>query len=69
MIVIKSGPQFNKIYADKAFDQWGTPSNEDIRIVDEWTDINIPDDAERYDSQPHSHFAEFIVKSIVESWS
>jgi len=50
MIVIKSGPQFNKIYADKAFDQWGTPSNEDIRIVDEWTDINIPDDAERYDA-------------------
>jgi hypothetical protein len=50
MIVIKSGPEFNKIYADKAFDRWGAPTGKDVRIVDEWTDINIPDNAERYDA-------------------
>ena len=50
MIVIKDGPEFNKIYADKAFDKWGTPTNTDIRIVENWNDFRIPDDAERYDA-------------------
>tara|TARA_B100000780_G_scaffold230663_1_gene170418 strand:+ start:1574 stop:2836 length:1263 start_codon:yes stop_codon:yes gene_type:complete len=50
MIVIKSGPEFSKIYADKAFDKWGAPTDKDIRIVEEWTDIDIPDHAERYDA-------------------
>ena len=50
MIVIKDGIEFNKIYADKAFDYWGSPTNADIRIVEEWNDFNIPDDAERYDA-------------------
>ena len=36
MIVIKSGPEFSKIYADKAFDKWGAPTDKDIRIVEEW---------------------------------
>ena len=50
MIVIKDGPQFNKIYADKAFDKWGNPSDEDIRIVENWKDLKIPDSAEKYDA-------------------
>lgn len=50
MIVIKNGPEFSKIYADKAFDKWGSPTNEDIRIIEEWTDFDIPADAERYDA-------------------
>ncbi len=50
MIVIKDGPQFNKIYADKAFDKWGTPIDNDIRIVEDWNDIEIPDNAETYDA-------------------
>ena len=50
MIVIKDGPEFSKIYADKAFDKWGSPINEDIRVVEEWTDFDIPADAERYDA-------------------
>ena len=58
MIVIKDGPNFNKIYADKAFDKWGLPvagirfvePEKDIRVVEEWSDIDIPDDAERYDA-------------------
>ena len=50
MIVIKDGPQFSKIYADKAFDKWGAPTHTDIRIVEEWTDFDIPNDAERYDA-------------------
>jgi len=50
MIVIKDGPEFSKIYADKAFDKWGSPINEDIRIVEEWTNFDIPVNAERYDA-------------------
>ena len=50
MIVIKDGPEFNKIYADKAFDKWGAPLNKDIRIVEDWDDFDIPSDAEKYDA-------------------
>ena len=58
MIVIKDGPNFNKIYADKAFDKWGLPiagirfvePEKDIRVVEEWTDIDIPANAERIDA-------------------
>jgi hypothetical protein len=50
MIVIKDGPAFHKIYADKAFDKWGAPTGEDIRIVEDWNDIAIPNDAEKYDA-------------------
>ena len=49
MIVIKDGPEFSKIYADKAFDKWGAPTREDIRIVEEWNDFNIPTNAEKID--------------------
>jgi hypothetical protein len=50
MIVIKDGPAFHKIYADKSFDKWGAPTGEDIRIVEDWNDIAIPNDAEKYDA-------------------
>ena len=50
MIVIKDGPEFHKIYADKAFDKWGAPTGEDIRIVEDWDDFAIPNDAEKYDA-------------------
>ena len=40
---------FSKIYADKAFDKWGAPTREDIRIVEEWNDFNIPINAEKID--------------------
>jgi hypothetical protein len=58
MIVIKDGPYFNKIYADQAFNEWGLPiaglkftqSDQDIRVVEEWTDIDIPDDAIKIDA-------------------
>jgi hypothetical protein len=50
MIVIKDGPEFNKIYASVAFDQWGNPLSNDIRIVDEWDDIDIPNNSLRYDA-------------------
>lgn len=50
MIVIKDGPQVNRIYADKAFDKWGSPTDEDIRIVEDWNDIDIPEDAEKYNA-------------------
>ena len=50
MIVIKDGPEFHKIYADKAFDKWGAPTGEDIRIVEDWNDFAIPKDAEKYDA-------------------
>ncbi len=50
MIVIKDGPEFSKIYADKAFDKWGAPTREDIRIVEEWTDFDVPSDAEKIDA-------------------
>ena len=50
MIVIKDGPEFSKIYADKAFDKWGAPTTEDIRIVEEWNDFNVPSDAEKIDA-------------------
>jgi hypothetical protein len=50
MIVIKDGPQFNKIYADKAFDKWGNPVDEDIRIVEDWSDFPIPDNAQQFDA-------------------
>jgi len=51
MIVIKSGKNFAKVYADKAFDKWGTPTDADIRIVENWCDIKIPDTAEMIDSE------------------
>jgi len=51
MIVIKSGKNFSKVFADKAFDKWGTPTGEDIRTVDDWHDINIPDSAEKIDAE------------------
>ena len=58
MIVIKDGPNFNKIYADKAFDKWGLPvaglkftdPDKDIRVVEEWTDMDIPEDAIKIDA-------------------
>ena len=50
MIVIKSGKNFPTVYADKAFDEWGTPTDTDIRIVDDWQEIDIPDHAEKIDS-------------------
>lgn len=50
MIVIKSGKNFPQVYADKAFDKWGTPTGEDIRIVENWDDINIPENAEKIDA-------------------
>ena len=45
MIVIKDGPEFSKIYADKAFDKWGEPTKDDIRVVEQWSDFDIPPDA------------------------
>lgn len=50
MIVIKDGPEFSKIYADKAFDKWGSPLDTDIRVVEEWTDFDIPEHAEKIDA-------------------
>ena len=47
MIVIKDGPEFSKIYADKAFDKWGEPTKDDIRVVEQWSDFDIPPDAEK----------------------
>ena len=49
--LIKSGKNFAKVYADKAFDKWGTPTDADIRIVENWCDIKIPDTAEMIDSE------------------
>ena len=46
MIVIKDGPEFSKIYADKAFDKWGEPTKDDIRVVEQWSDFYSPPDAE-----------------------
>ncbi len=62
MIVIKDGPEFNKIYADKAFDKWGTPVDADIRIVEDWDDFNMPIDAEKYDANvPYAvHFNDYF---------
>lgn len=50
MIVIKDGINFAKVYADKAFDKWGTPTTEELHIVEQWTDIDIPDTAEKIDA-------------------
>ena len=50
MIVIKDGINFAKVYADKAFDKWGTPTTEQLHVVEQWTDIDIPDTAERIDA-------------------
>tara|TARA_X000001382_G_scaffold100583_3_gene75197 strand:- start:1060 stop:2322 length:1263 start_codon:yes stop_codon:yes gene_type:complete len=50
MIVIKDGKNFAKIYASTAFDKWGVPTNEDIRIVEKWNDIDIPKDAKKIDA-------------------
>lgn len=50
MIVIKDGPEFSKIYADKAFDKWGEPTKDDIRVVEQWSDFDIPPDAETIDA-------------------
>lgn len=50
MIVIKSGKNFAKIFADRAFDKWGSPLGNDIRIVDDWQEIVIPDSAEKIDA-------------------
>ena len=67
MIVIKDGPQFNKIYADKAFDKWGTPIDNDIRIVEDWNDIEIPDNAETYDAnEPYDvNFDDYCNLSLI----
>lgn len=67
MIVIKDGPEFNKIYADKAFDKWGSPVDADIRVVEDWDDFPIPKDAERYDANlPYSvDFSEYC--SMIEN--
>ena len=50
MIVIKDGINFAKVYADKAFDKWGTPTTEQLHIVEQWTDIDIPATAEKIDA-------------------
>ena len=50
MIVIKNGPEFNKIYATVAYDHWGNPTYNDIRVVEQWDDIDIPADAKKYDA-------------------
>ena len=50
MIVIKDGINFAKVYADKAFDKWGTPTPEQLHIVEQWTDIHIPATAEKIDA-------------------
>ena len=45
MIIIKDGKNFAKIYASIAFDTWGNPTQEDVRVVENWDDIDIPKDA------------------------
>ena len=55
MIVIKDGPEFSKIYADKAFDKWGEPTKDDIRVVEQWSDFDIPPNAEKIDANMPSH--------------
>ena len=50
MIVIKNGSEFNKIYASLAYDDWGNPTYKDIRVVEQWDDIDIPADAEKYNA-------------------
>ena len=50
MIVIKDGKHFSKIYATMAFDPWGDPTKEDVRVVENWSDIDIPNDAKKIDA-------------------
>lgn len=50
MIIIKDGKNFAKIYASVAFDKWGDPTKEDIRIVEDWNEIDIPKDARKIDA-------------------
>lgn len=62
MIVIKDGKHFSKIYASLAFDRWGDPTKEDIRIVENWTDIDIPEDAKKIDADKdvYTNFDEYF---------
>ena len=61
MIVIKDGKHFPKIYASVAFDKWGEPTKEDIRIVENWTDIDIPQNANKIDADKdvYTNFDEY----------
>ena len=51
MIVIKDGPEFSKIYADKAFDKWGEPTKDDIRVVEQRYEFDIRNDADKIDAK------------------
>ena len=42
MIVIKNGPEFNKIYATVAYDDLRNPTYNKIRVVEQCDDIDIP---------------------------
>ena len=70
MIVIKDGKNFAKIYADKAFDKWGRPVSEDIRIVENWSDLAIPITAEKIDANlPYSvNFDDYIAMITNTLW-
>ena len=55
MIVIKDGKHFSKIYASIAFDTWGNPTQEDVRVVENWDDIDIPKDAKKIDADKYMY--------------
>ena len=55
MIVIKDGKHFSKIYASIAFDPWGNPTQEDVRVVENWDDIDIPKDAKKIDADKYMY--------------
>ena len=61
MIVIKDGKHFSKIYATMAFSQWGDPTKEDVRVVENWSDIDIPKDAKKIDADKeiYTNFEEY----------
>ena len=61
MIVIKDGKHFSKIYATMAFSQWGDPTKEDVRVVENWSDIDIPKDAKKIDADKeiYTNFKEY----------
>jgi len=61
MIVIKDGKHFSKIYATMAFDPWGDPTKEDVRVVENWSDIDIPNDAKKIDADKeiYTNFEEY----------
>ena len=50
MIIIKDGVNFSKVYADKAFDEWGVPTDKNIIVVEDSANITLNKDDEFIDS-------------------